>query len=180
MKLSKLFKKNIQPSPKISLVHTEQFHKQKHRIGNIVITVTDDHEIIHGARALNQRFPKHLDRHTKDFDIFTSTPEKDARETEKKLDKEFGGDFFYVVPGVHPGTWKVKAHATGETYVDYTKPEKKVPHDVISGLKFAKLSYMKRSFEKSLADPFSSFRHDHDKDALARIRIYEKKYKRKF
>lgn len=180
MKLSNLFKKNVQPSPKITLAHTEQFHKQKHKIGNIIIAVTDDHEIIHGARALNQRFPKHLDRYTKDFDIFTDTPEKDARETEKKLDKEFGGDFFYVVKGQHPGTWKVKAHATDETYVDYTKPEKKVPYDVIGNLNFASLSHMKKSFEKSIADPFSSFRHNKDLDALNRIKIFEKKYRRKF
>ena len=180
MKLRNPFKKNVQSAPKITLQHTEQFHQQKHRIGNIIITVTDDHEIIHGARALNQRFPKHLDRHTKDFDIFTQTPEKDARETEKKLDKEFGGDFFYVVPGIHPGTWKVKAHATGETYADYTKPESKVPFDKIGGINFATLAHMKRSFERSLADPFSSFRREKDKDALNRILIYEKKYRRNF
>lgn len=180
MKLKNLFRKNIQPAPTITLRHTEQFHKQKHKIGNIIIEVTDDHEVIFGARALNQRFPKHLDRHTRDFDIFTPTPEKDARETERALDKEFGGDFFYVIPGCHPGTWKVKAHATGETYADYTKPEGPVPYDVINGIKFAKLSFMKKTFERSLTDPFSDFRYEKDLDAINRIKIFEKKQRRQF
>jgi len=179
----RFFKRNKQPTqtaPVITLSHTEQFHKQKHKIGGIIISVTDDHEILYGARALNVRFPKHLDRHTKDFDIMTKTPRKDAREAEQKLDKSFGGDFFYIEPAKHKGTVKVIAHATGETYADYTKPDKKVPFDIINGIKYAKLSFMKETFKKSLNDPFSAHRHAKDIDGLNRIKIYEKSQRKVF
>lgn len=161
--------------PKITLTKTEQFHKNKHKIGKTIISVTDDHEIVYGARALNVRFPAHLDRHTKDFDIFTPTPLKDAKEAEKALDKAFGGDHFYIIPAEHKGTIKVKAYATDETYADYTKPEEKIPYEKINGINFAMLSYMKKTFKRSLNNPLAKYRHAKDKDAINRIKIFERK-----
>ena len=86
----------------LSVDETKTFHKKKHLIGKTIIKMTDNRETHYGARALNIRFPRFLDRHTRDFDIFTPYPYRDARETENKLDKIFGGDFFYVTRAEHP------------------------------------------------------------------------------
>jgi len=158
---------------KRGLSKVEHFHRQKPKISRTILSKVDDKEIIYGAKALNKRFPPFLDRHTTDYDIYSTHPHKDAREAERALDKAFGGDYFYVKPALHPGTWKVKAHANEETYADYTKPEEKIPYDRIGGKKYVKLSYVKKRIHKTLRDPESKYRHDKDRDALARILIYE-------
>ena len=100
----------MKPTPK----HTDKFYRKRKRIDKIVKSKIDKHEVIYGARAINKQVPPHLRRPTTDFDIFSKTPKKDAREVERALDRRFGGDFFFVEPAKHRGTWKVKAHATGE------------------------------------------------------------------
>jgi hypothetical protein len=169
--------KNIKISDKprkLSVNETNIFHKKKKDIGRIIIQTTDDRETHYGARALNARFPPYLDRHTRDFDIFTQKPYKDARETERKLDRHFGGNYFYVTEAQHKGTWKVKAHATGETYADYTKAPKQLRREKIRGIHYPTLGYIEKSLKKTLADPTATNRHQKDLDALNRIRIYKR------
>ena len=156
------------------LKRIEHFHRYKHQIPSIILGAVDDKEIIYGARALNKRFPNWLDRHTEDFDIYSTHPKKDAKQAEQKLDRAFGGDYFFVKQAMHPGTWKVKAHANQQTYADYTKPEQHIPYDRIGNKKYVKLSFVKKHIRKTLKDPSAQFRWDKDKDALNRILIYEK------
>lgn len=172
-------RKKYKPKKKINrLKKTEHFHRQKQKIPSIILSKVDDKEIIYGARALNKRFPSFLDRHTEDYDIFSTHPKKDAREAERALDKSFGGDFFAVKKALHPGTFKIIAHANKQGYADYTKPDKMIPFDRIGGKKYVKLDYVKKTIRKTLADPESKYRHDKDRDALERILIYEKLKKR--
>jgi len=156
-----------------NLKRVEHFHKYKKKIPKIVLSKTGKKEIIYGARALNKRFPPFLDKHTTDFDIFSPMPKKDAEETERALDKSFGGDFFFVEPAKHPGTFKVKSRINKEGYADYTKPDTKIPSDKIGKHRYVKLAYVKKHIKKTLKDPEAKFRHDKDRDALNRIRIYE-------
>lgn len=162
---------------KLSMKETRRFHKNKHKIGNVIINKTDDRETHYGARALNVRFPSYLDRHTRDFDIFSSHPKKDAIETERALDKKLGGDFFYTEKAEHPGTHKVIAHATGETYADYTKAPKDLPREKIRGIYYPKVPYIETRLRKTLRDPDASHRHVKDRDALNRIKIWKKYHK---
>lgn len=155
------------------LRRVEHFHRRKRLIPKTVFDVMDPHEIIYGARALNKRFPNFLDRHTEDWDIFTPTPRKDARELEQALDRRFGGDYFYVKPALHKGTYKVVAHATEEGYADYTRPDETIPYNTIGGRRYVKLCWVKRRIRKTLRDPKSEYRHDKDRDALNRILIFE-------
>jgi len=157
-----------------SLKRVRTFHKKKKNIPKIILSRTGNKEVIYGARALNKRFPPFLDTTTKDYDIFSPTPKKDARETEKALDKHFGGDFFYIKQAEHPGTWKVKSKINEEGYADYTIPESKIPSDKLGKNRYAKLDWIKAKINKSLKDPEAEFRHAKDRDALNRIRIYEK------
>ena len=158
-----------------NLKKVHNFYKNKHKIKKIILSRTDKHEIIHGARAINKQVsPSYLDTPTTDFDIFSKKPKKDAKETEKALDKEFGGDYFYVKKGRHKGTWKVKSKVNEQTYADYTKPNKKIPSKTINKLRYARLNYLKQHILKTLKDPKQSFRHAKDKDALNRILVYER------
>jgi len=163
-----------QISKKVSPAHTKRFHEKKNIIETIIISRMDKRETIHGAQALNRHLPDHLDVHTRDFDIFTPTPTKDARETEKALDKEFGGNFFFIIQAEHPGTIKVKAYANDETYADYTKPDKKIPFVFKNGLRIVPLNFIEKSLKRTLADPEQSFRHSKDLDALNRIKVFKK------
>ena len=156
-----------------TLKQVEHFHRRKKKIPNIVLSVTDKNEIIYGARALNKQLPSYLNKPTEDYDIFSPTPKKDAMQTEKALDNHFGGDYFYVEPAKHEGTWKVKSKINKEGYVDYTKPENKIPFRMIGGKKYVKLDYVKAHIKKTLKDKEAKYRHDKDRDALNRIRVYE-------
>ena len=171
--------KSTRSSKRVPLRKTEHFHKNKKQIPRTIKSKIDDHEIVYGARALNKRFPSFLDTPTTDYDIYTPYPKRDARETERALDKKFGGDYFFVEPAQHPGTVRVRSHVDGEVYADYTKPEEPVPSERIDGVRYVKLTYVKKRIHKILDDPSASYRHNQDKDALNRIKIYEKMKKRK-
>ena len=168
---------SLRPKKKqrIPVKKTEHFHKNKKKINRTIRSKIDDHEIIYGARALNKRLPNYLKQPTTDYDIYSPYPKRDAHEVERALDKKFKGDHFFVEPATHPGTFRVKAHATGVAHVDYTKPEEKIPYDIINGKKYVKLSFMKKHINSTLNDPDAGYRHEKDRDALNRIKIYERR-----
>jgi len=182
--MKKMFEFNFDidiPSPfpskrkkQVSVSKTKRFHKQKRKIPRTIVEKMDRHEIIYGARALNKRFPSFLDTPTQDYDIYTPHPERDARETERALDKKFGGDFFHVAKGVCPRTWRVRSNVNDEVYADYTKPEGKVPFDIIDGRNFVTLAHTKKHIIKTLNDPSAGYRHAKDRDAFNRIKIFER------
>ena len=159
---------------KTSLQKTKHYHKNRRKIPNIIKSRIDNHEIVYGARALNKRFPSYLDKYTEDYDIYTPHPKRDARETERALDRKFGGDFFRIEPATHPNTYRVKSHTDGSVVADYTKPEEKIPYDTIGGIKYVKLGFVKKHIYKTLQDPKASYRHNRDRDALNRIKLYER------
>jgi len=130
--------------------------------------------IVYGARALNAHFPNYLDKPTEDYDVFSNTPKKTAHRVEKKLDKAYGGDFFFIEPAQHPGTYKVKSNVTKRGVADYTKPEQTIPYKVISGIRYVKLNHVKKSIKKTLKDKEAWYRHDKDREALQRINIHER------
>jgi len=159
----------------LSVEETRHFHKNKHKIGGVIVEKTDNRETIYGARALNVRFPSFLDRHTRDFDIFTPKPYEDAVETEQALDKLFGGDFFFVAKAEHPGTYKVVAHATDETYADYTMTPRGLRREKIRGIHYPTLNFIESSLKRTLSDPSAGYRHAKDQDAFNRIQIYKRR-----
>ena len=159
----------------LSLKERNIFHKKKPKIMPTIYSTLDNDETIYGARALNARLPSHLDRHTKDADIFTDTPYKEARQAEQALDTMMGFDAFYVVPAEHEGTWKVKAHATDETYADYTKTPKDLKREKVGKYYYPTIPTIKTALKKTLSDPSASHRHPKDQDALGRINIWQRR-----
>lgn len=132
-----------------------------------------DNHVIYGAQAVNRQLPVPLNKNTSDFDIFSNNPKKDAVQMEKHLDRQFGGNFFSVKRAKYPNTWKVKSNVTGETIVDYTKPDSKVPSVNIGGNDYSKLSWIRQQIKKTLGKKGSEFRFAKDKETLQRIKLWE-------
>ncbi len=129
--------------------------------------------VVFGARAVNRRLPDHLDKHTEDWDILTGKdPEKIARKIEVALDKRYGGNFFFVEPALHPGTFKVKSRVTGRTVADVSGFTEVIPSVEINNINYATLDHQVKNIRRSLADEGSTFRHDKDRETLQRINIY--------
>ena len=152
-----------------------KYYKNKEIAEETILNdAAEDNHIIYGAKAINIQLPSHLNRHTDDFDIFAKSPKKEAKETEKKLDRAYGGDLFYIEKAKYPNTWKVKNRVTKKTQADYTYPEQKVPYVEIGRNRYAKLSWIKKKIKSSLKNPNQSFRFDKDSEALQRIKLFER------
>lgn len=152
------------------LKKTDVFHRKKKDINRIILNKTNSKEIIYGARATNKQVPKHLQEPTTDYDIFSNTPKKDAKEVEQALDNHFGGDYFDVEAAQHPGTWKVKG-LNGKTYVDYTDKPKGTRSVVIGGKKYTPLPSIAAKIKRTLKDDTAKYRWRKDRDTLNRIKI---------
>ena len=159
------------------LEKTEKFHRLKNRIKEIILRTIKEKEIIHGEQAVAIRLPPHLQRPTRDYDIFSETPRQDADEAEEELDEDFGGDFFEVVQAEHPGTFKVKSKVDGRTYADFSEKEGKVPSEVIQGKNYVTIQFIKKRLRAILKDKEKEFRHTKDRDTLNRIAVHEKRMK---
>ena len=155
-----------------------KFYRDKDRgnkIKNVILkNVRKKQHIVHGARALNEFFPPFLDRPTRDYDVFSSTPKRTAKRIEKRLDKRFGGDFFRTEPAKFKGTVKIKSNVTERTIADYTNPKRDIQHTKRRGIKYANFKHFKKRIKESLADPKNRFRHDKDRETLRRIKLTEK------
>ena len=159
------------------LEKTERFHRLKDRIKDILLRTIKEKEIIHGEQAVAVRLPQHLQRHTRDIDVFSETPQQDAEEAEDELDESFGGDFFEVTPAEHKGTFKVKSKVDGRTYADFSKPEEKIPSEEIQGKNYVTIQFIKKRLRAILRDKEKAFRHAKDRDTLNRIAVHEKRMK---
>ena len=158
----------------------EKFYRNQSKIKQKILeNARRRGHIVHGARALNKQFPPFLDTPTDDYDLFSDTPRDTARRVERKLDKEFGGDFFGVKKGKSPTTYKIKSNVTNRTVADYTKPKRPIPNKKIGGVRYASTEHFKRQAKESLANPENEFRHDKDREQLTRIEIFENIKKRK-
>jgi hypothetical protein len=114
--------------------------------------------------------------------VFVANPKKAALALEKKLDKKFGGNYFGVKKGASKKVQvnNVYSIITKENLVDYAKPVRKVPSEVVNGVKYATLAFEKRQFLRALRDPNAKYRNNKDRESLQRIKLYEKLRGKKF
>jgi len=144
-------------------------------------------EIMRGARAMNKQLAfGFLERGTSDFDLFSKTPLKSARELERKFDELSGGDFYYVKPAKHKGTFRVmdrgndlKSEHDDIVIADYTKQPKKVKTVEIEGIKHVRLSERIKDIKTTLMNPEAIHRHFKDRGDLERIKA-SKMFRRRF
>jgi len=158
----------------VTIKQAEKYHRNKSKTKKVILkNVKKKKHVVYGARALNVFLPSFLDKETQDYDIFSKTPRATAKRVEKKLDKEYGGDFFRVEKAIHPGTYRVKSNITGKEVADYTKREKGVEHTTVRNVNYVTLDWQKKKAKRILKDPEAKFRHQKDKDTLQRIKIHE-------
>ena len=153
---------------------TKRFHRKKSDIPRIIRGTIGNREVVYGEHALKVRFPTFLERPTQDYDVYSPNPLHDAKQAERALDRHFGGDYFYVKQAQHQGTWKVIAHANEEGYADFSPKPQNITYDKIRGVNYVKLQVEKQNRMKSLKDPDFAWRHGKDRDALNRIKLYER------
>lgn len=134
--------------------------------------------IIYGAQAISHQVFKPLSRPTVDWDIFSKRPRRSAQQLEKSLDKSSGGNWYYTKAAQHSGTWKVmdrgmdQRKGTKDDFgiADYTKKPSGLKTTTVGGVKFVRLSEVRKSKLKALRDKESKFRHAKDRDDLERIK----------
>lgn len=137
-----------------------------------------NNEILRGARAMNAQLSMGLlERETNDYDLFSKRPLKSALELEKELDRKAGGDFHYVKPAIHPGTWKVMDRGNDlqsphDDFViaDYTKQPKKVRTVMVGNTRMVHQSMRIADAKKTLKNPMAEHRWAKDRGDLDRIK----------
>lgn len=163
----------------------EAYHRRKGRINSIVLTnVQRGRGTLYGGHALNSHLDPFLDRPTEDFDVYTrESGKKQAQIVEDKLDRAFGGNFFEVRKGQHPGTYRVRSRVTEQEVADFTRQPKNLPsqQNQVMGRRVSVVTipFIKNRIRKTLRDEKSEFRHAKDRDALRRIAVQEELNKRK-
>lgn len=131
-------------------------------------------QIVYGARASNINLPSYLQKHTTDYDVLTKKPKKSAEELMKKLNREYGGEYFRIEPAQHKGTFKVKSNVTNKTIVDFTRAYRHPKTTEHLGIKYATTESIKRAIKKSLKKPEAEFRKEKDLELLQRIKLGKK------
>lgn len=153
------------------------FLKSPRRSDIILNEAKGKKQTIYGARSIQAQLGI-ISRQTKDWDIFSDNPKKDAVSTEKKLDKFFGFDYHYTKEGKHKGTYKVKGKGydlkkgtpDDEEVVDYTKiPKPKPKTVVINGVAYRDIKEEIKRKKEILKDKSYQFRHKKDRLDLGLI-----------
>lgn len=158
------------------------FYRNRKRIDATVLKQIKKRKLIlFGARSLNRQFPAFLRKETKDYDVIVTkrNPKTVAMELERRLDKKFKGDVFFVKKGKAPGVYKVQSQLGKEGVIDVVKVKEKVPFIKRRGVRVSTLVYEKRKIRESLSNPEAKFRHDKDRERRGRIKIFESLRKKK-
>ena len=82
-----------------------------------------------------------------------------------------GGDYYYNEAALHKGTHKVKSYLSGDTVLDVSKPEGKIPYKIINGIKYQTLPYAKKRALANLKKEDAKYRWDKEREFLRRLII---------
>jgi len=126
-------------------------------------------EIIQGERSLEAQLPDRYKKETQDYDVYSQNPKQSAKETEKELDWEFGGDYFKVKPSGHKGTYKVVSNIDGEDWADYTQPQEKTPNIQIGDTRYTTLRFELQKAIRTLKQKQYAYRHEKERNKVKRI-----------
>lgn len=150
-----------------------------HNRGKVILNqARRNNSIIYGAQSIKKQIG-FMARPTQDYDVLSNRPLRSARMLERKLDRQSGGNNYYVKPAQHQGTYKVK-HIGGDMtpntrddleVADYTKPERDYSTRRLDGNRYVSLSEVERDKRMSLSDSQFAFRHQKDREDLQRIKL---------
>jgi hypothetical protein len=127
--------------------------------------------IIHGAKAINAQAPFHLQRATRDYDVYTNQPKRNIELLDKELDQLRQGNYHYVKKGKHKGTYKLKdigqdlKRGTKDdfTLTDFTQKPKGLRTIRKNNIFFSHLNEIKKTKVRTLAKEQFKFRHKKDR-----------------
>lgn len=128
-----------------------------------------DREVIQGERSVEAQVGSQFQRQTQDYDAYSPSPEQSARETERELDWEFGGDYFRTKEGQHKGTYKVVSNIDGDSWADYTKPEEKIKKTRIGDNDYTTLKFELQKAIRTLRNKQYAYRHEKEMNKIKRI-----------
>lgn len=148
------------------------------REDEILADTKKNKNIIYGAQAIKAQIGV-IARPTSDFDIFARNPRVSAVRLERSMDKSAGKNIYYTKPAIHPGTYKVqfigadmKKNTRDDIGIaDFTRPARKVKTVNINGVRYVSLKEVVKDKRRSIADKNYAFRHQKDRDDIARIRF---------
>jgi len=130
---------------------------------------SDQGEVIQGERSVEMQVDEKNKRPTQDYDAYSPSPRESAEDTEEELDREFGGDYFRVEPAKHKGTYKVVSNVDDDGWVDYTKPEEKIPKIKIGKTNYTTLQFELKKAIRTLKQKKYAHRHAKERDKIRRI-----------
>ena len=160
------------------MTHKNFFDRNRGVINRVIRNrLAKTKRVIHGTRAQNTQLPRFLQRKpTVDFDVFARNPDLAAHGMERALDKKFRGDFFGIRKGITERlkVRKVFAKKTGETFVDFSVPDRAISTKAIRGKRFATLKDQFEKAKDNLRKPELKFRADKDRSLVQRIREFER------
>ena len=128
-----------------------------------------DKEVIQGERSVQAQVGSQFQRPTQDYDAYSPAPKQSAIETEKELDREFGGDYFRVKEGKHKGTYKVVSNIDDDSWADYTKPSEKIYKKRIGDNDYTTLRFELMKALRTLRNKQYAYRHEKEKNKIKRI-----------
>jgi|26BtaG_2_1085354.scaffolds.fasta_scaffold01215_2 hypothetical protein len=137
--------------------------------------------IVYGSTSINAQSSFPLIRHSSDFDIFTKSPNRSANELDRKLDKTRGGDYHYVKPAIHKGTFKVmdigfdlKPRTEDDfNLADFSRIPRNLKIKIINGIRYASLDFTKKTKQRILKNKKFDYRHKKDREDLKLIEAIE-------
>lgn len=129
---------------------------------------------VYGARATNIQLPSYLNRQTEDYDVLAHKPKKTALDILKKLNKEYGGEYFRLEKAEHKGTFKIKSNVTNKTVADITQVKKFPKSKEHLGISYRDLPSIKKTVQNVLKKGKAGFRREKDEELLSRIELFEK------
>jgi len=160
-------------------IEKEAIFRRNRNIVNRVVRrrLAETKRIVHGGRSQNAQLPRFLERKpTLDWDVFAKDPKTAAIQMEMALDRKFRGDFFDVKEGK---TKRLKVHkvfskTSGESFVDFSVPDRKVPSIAKRGIRYASLKDQVERAKQNLKKPSAKFRREKDLSLIRRVKKFEK------
>jgi len=148
----------------------------------IVDQVKRRREIIYGSQSLRIQTGL-LSREPGDWDILSHNPRKSADTLQSTLDRQAGGDHYFVKRAGHRGTYKVREKGEDDRrntdddleVADYTKIGKRKVQILDSpfGRVLSAQDIVKMK-ERAAANPRYGFRKEKDTEDVLRHRFYQK------
>lgn len=159
--------------------HLKIYMGERERKKILFNQVKKNKSIIYGAQSIMKQLPFYLRRKTEDYDIYSKSPMKSARQLEKKLDKQIGFDYYYVKKAMHKGTVKVmhrghdlKDSRDDSNIADFSSmPRPKPKTIVINKVSYSRLRQESRNKKASLKDKQYKFRWKKDSEDLKRMKL---------